>query len=113
MTEKPKFVLHLEVPPNQTQGNKEPVTFLFRYWFGPGDSTYIETIGSDGKSYGFEGEHMTPLDISGHESIEQRSSSFRGQPPQTNTKFFLSILAILLVVLAVLLSLMSFIIGGA
>jgi hypothetical protein len=29
---------------------------LRRYWFGPGDTIYVETIGSDGKRYGFEEE---------------------------------------------------------
>jgi len=28
--------------------------FMVRYWFGPGDTIYVETIDSDGKSYGFE-----------------------------------------------------------
>lgn len=56
ITEKPKFVSQLDIPPNQTQGNKEPVILMVRYWFGPGDTTYIETIGSDGKSYGFKEE---------------------------------------------------------
>jgi len=108
MTEKPKFVSQLEmVPPNQPQGNKEPVTFLFRYWFGPGDTTYIETIGSDGNSYGFKGENMMPIDVSGHESIEQRSSRFRGPPLDDGIKSSLLFLSISLGILAILLSVLS------
>ena len=54
----------LDIPLNQTQGEKKPVTLLFRYWFGPGDTTYIETVGSDGNSYGFN-------------SLPKESPSFR------------------------------------
>ena len=97
----------LDIPLNQTQGEKKPVTFLFRYWFGPGDTTYIETIGSDGNSYGFKGENMMPIDVSGHESIEQRSSRFRGPPLDTGIKSSLLFLSLAVGVLSVLLSILS------
>jgi hypothetical protein len=57
MTERKEMVLtQMDIPPNKTQGDKEPVMLMCRYWFGRGNTTYIETIGSDGKSYGFEEE---------------------------------------------------------
>jgi hypothetical protein len=57
MTERKEMVLtQMDIPHDLMVGSKEPIIFMVRYWFGRGDTTYIETIGSDGKSYGFKEE---------------------------------------------------------
>ena len=56
MTQKPIVVCQMDIPHGSMVGSKGPIVFMVRYWFGPGDTIYVETIGSDGKSYGFEEE---------------------------------------------------------
>lgn len=36
---------------NAIQGDKESITFVARYWFGSGNHTYIEWVGSDGSTH--------------------------------------------------------------
>jgi len=46
-------------------GSKQSVTIFVRYWFGPGDITYIEPIDSDGNSHGLkneDGSEAHPMD---------------------------------------------------